>query len=137
MHYLFAQQKLISGGMRNLMVCSHVTCGKEEKVWVPRSHRNSTDVAKHPWCKHCGDVKNISDDRPKNIGYWMNVLSIIASELELKQVQKRLIAKDISACDDLQDTYGTYGSAQEELFLSIVAHHVSLKGLDLETILYK
>jgi hypothetical protein len=119
------------------MICTHVTCGKEEKVWVPRSHENGTDVEKHPWCKNCGDVKNISDDRPKNIGYWMNVLAIIASELDLAQVQKRLIAKKLQACEDLHDTYGTFGSAQEELFLSIVSEHCCLKQLDLETILYK
>ena len=51
-------------------LCHHTTCGYEERVWVPiQGSSRGSDVLPHPWCINCGLVKNISEDRPKKLGF--------------------------------------------------------------------
>ena len=114
--------------------CAHRSCSKDRYVWFPASFSNTTDVERHPWCVHCGVIQNLSADRPKKEGYWMNVLGRIATEGNLAQCQKRLIAKEIKDCMYLQDTFGTFGSAQKQLFISIVSKYCDLSLINLETI---
>lgn len=125
-------------GIEERLMCTstHQICKKEDFVWFPTDVTNPTDVQQHPWCVMCGTIQNLTDDRPKKEGYWMNMLGRIAEELRLTQVQKRLIAKEISKTEDLQDTFGTFGSAQQELFLSIVSKHVDISRLNVENLFY-
>jgi len=115
--------------------CAHKQCSRERKVWLPTHFVNDTDVEKHTWCVHCGIVKNVSGDRPKKIGFWMNVLSRVSFELGLTQVQRRLIAKEISQCPYLDDTFGAFGSSQQELFLSILRKYCDISHLDMDRII--
>ena len=115
--------------------CAHLECGREEQVWLPSLDEGNGDIKKHTWCKACGIVKNISDDRPKKIGYWMNQLSIISNELSLKQCQKRLIAKEIESCECFHDLFGTFGSDQEELFKHIISKSANIRLTEIESII--
>ena len=83
--------------------CSHTSCNKDKRIWLPEGSYTRSDVKLHPWCINCGTVKNISDDRGHKLGYWMNVLSNIANRFSLKQVQKRCIAKDLLAHEHFND----------------------------------
>ena len=114
--------------------CEHLICGKEERVWLPTQDHRYGSLEKHPWCKTCGLVKNISDDRPRKIGYWMNIFSYVASVIPLAQVQKRLIAKEIESCEVFHDMFGSFGSDQKTQFIQIVSKYVSLKSLDLDSL---
>jgi hypothetical protein len=118
-----------------LPTCSHIECDREETIWLPSLDEGNGDIKKHTWCKNCGIVKNISDDRPKKIGYWMNKLSILSSELSLKQCQKRLIAKKIESCESFIDLFGTFGSDQKELFIDIVLESVHIRLSEIESII--
>ncbi|GFO95928.1 nucleoside-diphosphate-sugar epimerase [groundwater metagenome] len=47
----------------------------------------------HPYCIQCGMIKNISSDRERPLGYYMNILS----HLRITKVQTRLIVPTMSA----------------------------------------
>jgi len=115
--------------------CEHLECGREEQIWLPSLDEGLGDTKKHTWCKNCGTIKNISDDRPKKIGYWMNKLSIISGELSLKQCQRRLIAKEIESCVSFQDMFGTFGSDQKGLFIDIVSRSAHIRFSEIESII--
>ena len=108
------------------MNCYHESCGNEGRVWLPEGRSLKSDVSLHHWCIHCGVVKNISDDRPKKMGYWMNVLSRIAKRFSLTQSQKRLVVKELESDECFDDLYGTTGSAQKEVFVETVKKYCSL-----------
>ena len=115
--------------------CCHTECGKDDRLWLPSTDIRYGDIEKHPWCKICGVVKNISDDRPKKIGYWMNKLTIISNKLSLKQCQIRLIAKEIESCKYFQDMFGTFGSDQKELFIKIISKYANICSIDINSFL--
>ena len=104
--------------------CLHKVCGKEKMIWLPVMELNSSSVEKHLWCENCGLIKNISDDRPYRLGYWMNLLGLISNCFNLSQCQKRLIAKEIESSDCLNDTFGSYGHSQKIIFKNIIKKYV-------------
>lgn len=101
-------------------VCSHKSCLRDEKIWLPVDAAHKGDVVLHEWCVHCGLVKNLSDDRPRKLGFWMNVLSFVAFHFGLKKVQVRLIAKKLTENYVFSDLYGVTGSGQKAEFIRIV-----------------
>jgi len=116
--------------------CSHRTCGREKRVWLPTNDNSSVDVKLHPWCVQCGVVKNISDDKAHEIGYWMNILSKIANRFSLKQIQKRLIAKELASHELFSDVYGITGFPQKEFFKKIVKKYSNINGHSIEPFIY-
>lgn len=112
--------------------CSHTVCGREHRIWVPMDTSRYASIQRHPYCTLCGVVKNISDDQSKGIGYWMNKLALISSQLDLTQCQKRRIAKDLERHEYLHDTFGAFGSGQQEVFLKIVSKHCDISMIDLD-----
>jgi len=109
-----------------MVLCNHESCGREKRVWLPMEQNSGSEVMLHPWCRHCGLVKNISDDQPHSFGYWTNVLSRITNQFSLKQVQKHLICKELESNDCFDDSYGITGSAQKELFIKIVCKYSNI-----------
>ena len=114
-----------------MITCNHENCGKEKQVWLPTKVDKNSEIVMHPYCKHCGLVKNLSDDRPHSVGYWINILSRIASQFSLKKVQKRLISNDLNNHECFNDLYGITGTAQKELFISIIKKYCKI---DLQSI---
>jgi hypothetical protein len=121
-----------------MVICYHKSCGREERVWLPRDIKTSDfmkfngksfrydDVALHHWCIKCGCIKNISDDRPKKIGYWINLLSAITKKYKITQTQKRLICKELGSYEFFDDIYGITGSAQREIFIKTVRKYCGI-----------
>lgn len=114
--------------------CSHTICGKEHRIWFPLDNSRYSSIEKHPYCTLCGEVKNISDDRPKSVGYWMNKLAVISYELDLAQVQKRLIAKEIESNEYLDDRFSAFGSGQQEIFINIISKHCDTSRIDFDVL---
>jgi hypothetical protein len=117
--------------------CSHKNCSKENRIWLPEIITSSNDtrspsstgqsnIALHHWCVLCGCIQNISDDRPKKMGYWINILAKIAQEYSLSQSQKRLVIKTLESNEFFDDMYGTTGSAQRRVFVKIVQNYCKL-----------
>ena len=76
-----------------MLMHQHQSCGRGEEIWFPVE---GIGLIPHPWCIKCGVVKNISDDKAKRLGYWINVLSDIVNNFKLTKVQQRLIIKAVS-----------------------------------------
>ena len=99
--------------------------------WLPMLRKlESMTLAPHPYCEKCGLVRNVGPDRPKKVGYYMEVLSRIekhlkkehdkGSKFKLTETHKRLIVKKIQDEEVFFDLYGVMATTQEERFLEIV-----------------
>jgi len=98
------------------MVCEHKSYG--EKAWLPFEYQGRHRGLKaHPVCSECGLVKNVSSDRPKPLGHYLNVLGRLADEYSVSLVQIRLISRELMC---LEDSYGFCRHKQEEVFKKIV-----------------
>jgi hypothetical protein len=105
------------------MSCNHKICGNIQKVWLPYEFRgHAKGLKSHPYCVVCGAVKNISSDRAKPLGYYMNVLS----HLRITKVQTRLIAKDMEEIGDFDDAFSISSFLQEQNFINIVKKYSGL-----------
>lgn len=114
--------------------CEHQICASNETVWFPSGFQNNSDAERHVYCIQCGIIQNRSDDRPRPLGHWMNLLGFISKQVKLTKVQNHLIAKDLRSCSYLNDTFGTFGSSQRTLFLSIVSKYCDITRIDLDEI---
>ncbi|MEA2033248.1 MAG: hypothetical protein U9N41_06660 [Euryarchaeota archaeon] len=102
--------------------CKHESCGATEKVWLPYEFEGrSKGLKPHPYCIHCGVVKNISRDRAKPMGYYVNELA----KKPITKVQMRLIIKELEALG-FDDAYSMTKSAQEEIFSSVIQKYCKL-----------
>lgn len=119
-----------------MITCDHKDCGRENNVWLPTDVYCKSEVALHPWCRHCGLIKNISDDQPYDIGYWFNVLSRLASRFSLKQVQKRLIANELSNIECFNDLYGITQTAQKQIFIKTVRKYSAIDSSSINSLDY-
>ena len=115
------------------MPCFHENCKQEEKIWLPVEYSRGAEVALHPWCIHCGTVKNISDDKPMKIGFWINILSKLSYQFSLTQCQKRLITNELKSHKEFNDIYGITGSSQKELFVMLVKKYCNICKANIDT----
>ena len=113
-----------------MTVCSHQGCPQDQKLWLPVDISGHGDVVRHEWCVSCGVVKNVSDDRPRKLGFWMNMLSFIAFHFGLKKVQVRLIAKALEENVVFSYLYGVTGSGQKAEFIRIVGQCGRIRNLE-------
>ena len=102
-----------------MVSCDHKSCGSKEKVWLPYYFEGRERGLKpHPYCTECGLVKNLSTERPRDIGFFMNVVSALGKHYKIAQIQTRLIAQEMAKVA-LNDPYGMDRQQQERLFLEI------------------
>lgn len=100
----------------NMVRCKHESCGAAEKVWLPYEFEGTRRGLKpHPYCIHCGTVKNISSDKAKTMGHYTNMLA----RMPITKVQLRLIIKELKNMD-FDDAYSMTKSEQEKVFSSVV-----------------
>jgi len=116
-------------------MCEHKSVGKG--VWYP-SQKGDTRL--HPYCGHCGTLKNVSEDRAKRLGYYMNALSEIKrmtgrGGFKLSDAQIRLIAKELENFEDFSDVYWIPFSNQKEMFLGIAQKYTNLSKKFIEDFL--
>ena len=108
------------------MSCEHNSCGSSEKVWLPYFYGGRERGLKpHPYCIDCGLIKNLSSDRPRTIGYYMNILSELSKFYKIAQVQMRFISQEFER-QRLDDSYGMDRQQQEKLFMDIVKKCVNV-----------
>ncbi len=109
------------------MKCEHKSCGNKEKVWLPYISRDMEHGLKsHPYCIHCGAVKNISTDMPRRIGYYINLPSKIRKDFRISDAQIRFIINESSREESFEDPYWTTGFAQEKMFLASIKKYCDL-----------
>lgn len=105
----------------------HESCSPQDWQWLPYDYGNDRGFLKeHPYCVHCGAVKNMGPDRARGMGFFANVLASIARRRKLTDVQIRLIMKRLEEIEDFEDNYTLSGSSQKEWFLDAVEMYTSL-----------
>jgi hypothetical protein len=106
--------------------CEHRNCGSTEKIWLPYFFEGRERGLKpHPYCADCGLVKNLSSQRPRDLGYYMNIVGELGKRFKITQIQTRLIALEMERLD-LNDIYGLDRRQQEKLFVNIVTRYLSV-----------
>ena len=116
--------------------CLHISCSRDKRIWIHLDNQSSKEVKLHPWCINCGVVKNISDDKSRKLGHWVNVLSRISKSFSLKQVQKHRIVQELASHELFNDEYFISGNSQKALFIKIVKKYCHIKGNSLESFIY-
>ena len=106
----------------------HIHRSSHDRVWLPTSNGL---LEPHPFCRNCGAVKNISSDKARGLGYYINALAEIKRYLEYKgrkfsQAQIRLIIKELESKEDFADTYMMLGSVQRNIFINVVKKYTGL-----------
>lgn len=106
--------------------CEHKNCGSGEKAWLPYIFKNRERGLKpHPYCIHCGLVKNLSSERPRDIGYYMNLVAAMGKRYKISKVQLRLIVIEMEK-EGLTDAYAIDRMQQEKLFVNIVTRILNI-----------
>lgn len=109
-----------------MTACEHKNCGNSEKVWLPYYYEGRERGLKpHPYCAECGLVKNLSSERPRDLGYYMNLLAALGKQIKITQIQTRLIVLEMQR-QVLDDSYGLDRHQQEKLFVEIVVKHLNV-----------
>ena len=99
--------------------CEHRISGSKEKVWLPYYYEGRDRGLKpHPYCTECGLIKNLSSERPRGLGFFMNVIAELGKRHKIAQVQIRLIALEMERLS-LEDKFGMDRMQQEKLFIEI------------------
>lgn len=109
--------------------CTHHPAPPGRTVWLKPLNReaNTNPVLLHGWCLECGAVRNEGGDRPKRIGYFVNVLGRLSRWLErerrrgvgvplITEVQKRLIVEDLINDERFVDMFDVTRAIQVEAF---------------------
>ena len=73
----------------------------------------------------CGSIKNLSSERPREIGYYMNAISYLSKKIKISQSQVRLISQDLDRLE-LGDKYTIDRYTQEQLFIKIVKKYTNV-----------
>jgi hypothetical protein len=107
------------------MRCTHQP---KKKDWL--TSQNGV-IKLHPYCCNCGTVKNVSSDKGKKIGYFINSLARLRKTLEQKgyrvsEAQIRMIIKELCEIDGFEDTYWITFSRQKEIFITLVRKYIKI-----------
>jgi hypothetical protein len=106
--------------------CAHRSCGTKEKVWLPYVYEGRDRGLKpHPYCAECGLVKNLSSERPRQIGYFMNLIAQLGQNYKIAKVQIRLMVLEMQR-QNIEDSYGMDRQQQEKLFLDLAKKHLNI-----------
>lgn len=108
--------------------CPHISTDSD---WLPLLREDTElTLSPHPYCDHCGMVRNVGPDRPRKLGYYVDKLSELERYLKnedekrgknkLTEVHKRLIVKELGEEEVFNDLYGVLASTQEQKFVEIV-----------------
>lgn len=113
----------------------HAHISSHESHWLPAYNGL---IAPHPSCRECGIIKNISPDRARGTGYYMNVLSEMKEcgrEKLFTGVQIRLIANELKKTEDFEDAYYMTFENQKQIFVNGVRKYSNLSAGFIESFL--
>ena len=102
-----------------MSACEHKISGSREKIWLTYYFEGRERGLKpHPYCIECGLVKNLSSEKPRSIGYFMNLIAELGIRQKVAKIQTRLIALEMERLA-LDDKFGMDRKQQEDLFVEI------------------
>jgi len=99
--------------------CEHKISGSREKLWMPyRFEGRERGLKPHPYCTECGLIKSLSSEKPRSLGYFMNLIADLGRRYKIAKVQVRLIALEMERMQ-MDDKFGMDRKQQEDLFVEI------------------
>jgi hypothetical protein len=99
--------------------CQHKISGSREKVWLTYYFEGRERGLKpHPYCIECGLIKNLSSEKPRSIGYFMNIIAELGVRHKIAKIQTRIIALEMERLT-FEDKFGMDRKQQEDLFVEI------------------
>ena len=99
--------------------CEHKISGSREKIWLSYYFEGRERGLKpHPYCIDCGLIKNLSSDKPRSLGYFMNLIAELGKRHRITNIQIRLITLEMERLA-LDDKFGMDRQQQEDLFVEI------------------
>jgi len=99
--------------------CEHKISGSREKLWMPYCFEGRERGLKpHPYCTECGLIKSLSSEKPRSLGYFMNLIADLGRRYKIAKVQVRLIALEMERMQ-MDDKFGMDRKQQEDLFVEI------------------
>jgi len=108
------------------MGCDHIDCGHTEKVWLPTKYKGrDRGLRPHLYCIKCGMIKTVSSDKPRDVGYYINVVARLSESFRITKIQMRLIVHEFERIG-LNDHYGLDRHTQEKLFVELVRKYVNV-----------
>ncbi|MBN1323576.1 MAG: hypothetical protein JW986_06185 [Methanotrichaceae archaeon] len=108
------------------MGCDHIDCGQTEKVWLPSKYMGrDRGLRPHLYCVKCGMIKTVSSEKPRGVGYYINVVASLSSSYRITKIQMRLIVHEFEKIG-LGDHYGMDLHTQEKLFVGLVRKYVNI-----------
>ncbi len=108
------------------MGCDHRDCGTKEKVWLSYSYKGlQRGLKPHLFCVKCGLVKSSSSDKPRRLGYYINIIADLSKTVKITKVQMRLISMDLEK-NGIDDIYSMDKCCQEALFTKIVRQYINI-----------
>ncbi len=107
------------------MTCKHKDCPQSDEVFLPSS--NDDGIRHYKYCVHCGTIHEFGG---KRMGFWQGILSTLTDIYDLKEVQVRLIMKDIESFDD---TFGFSFEMQRKEFLKILKKYTNINDSILDS----
>lgn len=109
-----------------MSACEHNLSGSREKIWLPYYFEGRERGLKpHPYCTECGLIKNLSSERLRSIGFFMNLIADLGQRHKIAKTQVRLIALEMERLR-LDDNFGMDRQQQEDLFVDIVVKILNL-----------
>ncbi len=116
--------------------CEHKISGSREKIWLPYYFEGRERGLKpHPYCIECGLIKNLSSEKPRSVGYFMNIIAELGNRHKIAQIQKRLIALEMERLA-LDDKFGMDRMQQEDLFVEIATRILNIPARAVYELLY-
>jgi len=79
----------------------------------------------HLYCTECGLVKNGSSDKPRRLGYYINVVAELGKNVKVTKVQMRLISLQLER-NGIDDIFSMDKFMQEKLFVETVRKYVNV-----------
>jgi uncharacterized Zn finger protein len=120
-----------------MMSCNHKSCGDKEMVWLPyKSSGLECGLKPHHFCTECGLVKVSNSDKPKRLGYYINIIVDMSKKIKITKVQMRLISLELQKAE-IDDIYSMDKHLQEILFIDTVRKYVNVTEQTVHEFLHK
>jgi len=106
-------------------MCNYKIHEEQEKVWpAHRSAKLESGTWPQPYSSKPG-LSGISANKPRRLGYYINIIAKMSKEIKVTQAQMRLIALELQK-KDIDGILIMDKCGQERLFIETVRRYVNV-----------
>jgi hypothetical protein len=105
---------------------NYKSCDIREKVCQTQEPGNrQCELVTRPCGSEKSQIKGPSSDKPKRLGYYINVIANMSKEIRISKSQMRLIVLDLEK-KNIDDIVSMDKCRQEKLFIDTVRRYVNI-----------